>query len=263
VLELLEKCAKAAAAAGVLFYVTGLIVANQHLAHFDLTDFGSLKPKYVLTGAWAIFVVSVLGFPGIALTLFFRLRTDPYKKAQRQQALLMVIAGGLLGYLVLNLIRVLITEGGEKIGLGASLGLISGPLILCALVSLMTVTPTEERYLNMSLGIPMILLFSFLSLYNISKLIYGRLPESFGGGRPISAELILNKDGAAFWAQTGAVQNDCNGCTRTKSVNIIYQNDQVMAVQASALVEQHERQKLVIIRKALVDGILPVERKQH
>jgi hypothetical protein len=266
-LELLEKCAKAAAAIGVLFYVIGLIVANQYLAQFDLSDFGSLKPKYVLTGAWTIILIIVVGSPGAFFV--YMLQTERARilssKVRRLLALLELVVGVLVAYGALYLIQVILSEGGERMDFIDSLFVITMAVIIFIIFfdAVLMLSLSEQLYDWPLLFILPLLVFSFFALSTIGKSMYGHFPEAVGGSRPINAELVLNKDGAAFWAQTGVVQNDCNGCTRTLPVKIIYQNDEVMVVQAAYTVEQHKGQKLVILRKPLVDAILPLEKKRR
>jgi hypothetical protein len=266
-LELLEKCAKAAAVIGILFYTTGMVVANQYLAQFDLSDFGSLKPKYVLTGAWTIMLMIVVGSPGVLFVYMLdteRVRNLP-SKVRRLLGLFTLVVGGLVAYGALYLIQETLSEGGEKMGFIDSIFVITMAIVIFIMLFnvVFMLWLTERLYDWPLLSIFPLLVFSFFALSTIGKSIYGHFPEAVGGARPINAELILNRDGAAFWAQTGVVQNSCNGCTRTLPVKIIYQNDEVMVVQAAYTADQHEGQKLVILRKPLVEVILPVEKKRR
>jgi hypothetical protein len=48
-----EHAVKSLAAFTVLLYALGLLTANQYLMGIGISDFSSLKPKFVLTGIWS------------------------------------------------------------------------------------------------------------------------------------------------------------------------------------------------------------------
>src|SRR5579864_7236998 len=78
IFDLAEKVTKAAALVLAVSYGLGLVISNQYLAPLGISDFSSLKPKYILTGLWTLLLLTIASLP-----ITFRLGADPGSRAKK------------------------------------------------------------------------------------------------------------------------------------------------------------------------------------
>lgn len=109
--------------------------------------------------------------------------------------------------------------------------------------------------------LPVFLITVFLLTRDMSRLIYPNVPEAIGGGKPVKAKLFLNQDGVAFWKQTGASVDEKSPMSSGR-IEILHQNEQELVIEAPYKRDGKDDEKTIIIKKSLIDGILPDPEKQ-
>lgn len=273
-LELVEKIAKALVAFVGVAYGIGLLVTNQYLSIIGVSDFSSLHPKYVITGSWIILLVQSAMWPVILPTLSYRflsIQFTPIIKFLILFLLAMFSVGVSLSFQTVILVYLsaeklpkyfsLFINSRETLEFTVIMSIMAAVFLLSSKISYFIskiVVYVEQRSVhlliiaNSSLAIIVLIVFHSVS-------IYMKVPEALGGGRPSGAQLIFNGGGLAFWKLTGAsVSTDADSKT-SGLVYILYQNDHELVIRATRKVDQVDTQKIIILSKSLVDGILPEE----
>jgi len=98
--------------------------------------------------------------------------------------------------------------------------------------------------------------------YELAFDFYDHVPEALGGGKPMSASLILTKEGVEFWNQIGG-EFLCK-CASTGAVLIMYQNERevvLLTTHTETELGKWFKRKPVILNKSLVNGIIPYPSK--
>jgi len=257
----LENVAKSLLIFVTLLYALGLIVTNQYLMSLGISEFSSLRPKYVVTGTWT-FLLLLAGSLPILTPVAFLLRLPEDRKSKLN------ILGVLCGGLIMGVGLAFNLEGLILEVLRA--GLVRATAIICV-TSVFTALPIGLwAFARRIPGIRPILSSTLViaicgSLVALSGLIvdvYQEVPEALGGGKPMIADLVLNSAGVAFWKQTGALFDNNPGSMNAGRVKILYQNDHELVIKAPYKNGQQPKEKVIILNKSLVDGILPAEHEK-
>src|SRR5436305_933385 len=61
--EMAEKISKAAALLVAVSYGLGVLISNEYLIALGVSDFASLRPKYIITGLWTIVLIVLAALP--------------------------------------------------------------------------------------------------------------------------------------------------------------------------------------------------------
>jgi hypothetical protein len=98
----------------------------------------------------------------------------------------------------------------------------------------------------------------FLATNQIGIRIYRLIPDAYGGGKPVSAQLLLNYDGVVFWKQTGAIVPNDKDSVSSGPIKILYQSEHELVIEAPSSDGPQTKEKIIRLKTELVDGILPV-----
>ncbi|SRR6266481_462397 len=67
--ELFERAAKITIVIVGVLYGLGLLITNTYLASIGVSDFSSIKPKYIITGAWSFLILLLAALPSVFFVL--------------------------------------------------------------------------------------------------------------------------------------------------------------------------------------------------
>lgn len=256
-LDGLERLVKTLAFLVGVLYAIGLLVANRLLLSLGLSDFASVRPRHIVTGALTVLLVVLAVLPVLIPTLYIRcfgLRGGRYSK-WLLFGLVIVFATKTSVFLVSQAIRILTLSHSvpdiyhwEYIGRWLTMN----NFVVAGIVTFRFRRHLREPLLAL-------LLFCLVPLYiyflvdPIAVLIYGRVPEALGGGKPTTARLIFNKDGLNFWKQTGALPLQGPDSISSSPLQIVYQDDHQMAVITPC---RDGTNRVIVLSKSLVDGFM-------
>jgi hypothetical protein len=262
----LERIAKAFIFIAGMFYAFGVMVSNLYYLSLGISDFSSLRPKYVITGGWSVLFLLFAALPATLPTLLAASCGELKIRIKKSQArikgwhfILMAIFGVILaGVLTTTMSALLgVRDFGRWPEFVVSAGAAANSLVMVG-VGLVLFHRSGANPIS-SVGLWCVVpIMSFIGAYGIATCLYDQIAEGVGGGKPIAAEVVLNKDGMAFWKATGAIPVG-EGSMRTGKVKILYQNDKEIVLRAQYLDGQKTKEKIIILNKTLVDGLLPTE----
>lgn len=268
IFEMVENVTKAAALVLAVSYGLGLIISNQYLAPLGISDFSSLKPKYVLTGLWTLLMIATASLP---VTL--RLGAGSNSLAQKKPVV--AFFGG-LGFSVVGILALL------SVVLRFDMTHVREGAVLYTLFSVLAASMNAAYFINRlrrDLRKPdrSILFDSFMLILslcfvlvpmtqNIASNIYDYVPDAMGGGEPISACVMLKSEkGAQFWKQAGVTLEDWDSPLhlfddRTRIVLIVYQDEKIMVVEGRDrnAPKKAAEGRTIVISKDLVEGYMVV-----
>lgn len=246
-LEHVEPIAKAAVAFIALVYTLGLLITNKYLISFGISDFSSLRPRYVFTGAWALWLIMLAALPGL------KLWSDWGKPVNRKQVAKFIPALAISATVFnLTLFPLGLSNNWYLWVQFLMLTLATG-VMLSAVAKFNNHDDDLDRVF--SGGIAAILFIGCLTMLS-NDTFYGSIPEGLGGGKPMAATLIFDTQGVSVWEQAG--MQIAAGTTRnSQRVKIIYQDEHNLYVQGSYGDPKQPKTKMVIMSRSLVDLILP------
>lgn len=255
--EQLEKAAKSSVLAIAGLYGLGLIVANQHLMRLGVTDFSAVKPKYVLTGIVTVTTVLLAVAPALVIGLSSTLNSIPLATRRAYSTVALIAIAGV--YILLPFLL--------QVGLRLSSTIIRAlvlVLLLNAVIGIIFMVWNRSRsdsapsrfQFALALGSPILLILLLAVLANVVEPVYYHIPEAFGGGRPVTAQLSLTEAGKIFWKEQG-LYGSKPPTTNTDPVFIFYQNEHELAITLFNMDGLPAKEKIIILDRSLVDGIFP------
>lgn len=239
-------------------YGLGVLLSNQYLMSLGSSDFNSVRPKYVITGTWTMICLLLMVLPGLplAILVYAEAITDGREFLKAAASTLTISILYVFAFRSLPLNQHITPVPFWQLVVIGSFG-----LILCAALFLLLEKFHQRELMRVWIiyaGLACISpVFLFLSMHQIARGIYDKVPEALGGGKPISAELVLNKDGLEFWKQTGALLPPSEGSMCSGRIQILYENDHQLLIKAPYQLNQASSEKIIILDKRLVDGIIP------
>lgn len=257
-----------------VLYGFGLLITNQYLSRIGVTDFSSIRPKYVLTGAWGLTLIAAAAFPAIvtwALPLRFRhrfLEDSPFRDV------VTLLTATAVTIPLTNGVAILISD--RTFDLGSFFLLLvasSGPVFIASRM-LSAIRRVGARGLTV---LSILLTVCFASVIIIWSLllavVYPVVAPSLGGGKPPRAELILNPIGVQFWKEVARPPSSDSDPVRTPPVAILFQDqDKLVILRDVTAMAGAKRITLfgvsapyrlrydgiIVIRKSLVEGMVMV-----
>lgn len=253
--DLFESISKASVVLIAGLYGIGLLVTNAYLLSIGISDFSSLRPKYVVTGGWT----AVLLFLSSAPYLIARDMLDSSKpnKWMRRGFVIMVAIFIVLMYCLIatDLLRV-----HNWVVVSVALESIFGTGFVCYFARYAGNRFKERSWKRLHvvwfLG-PAIFLGSYTLLSSVGRKLYPNVPEGIGGGKPVEARLVLNANGTAFWNQTNCLPLNGKPAVTTAPVEILYQSEHRIVIKAPYDDGSSRKSKVIVLNDSLVDGILP------
>lgn len=245
-LEQLEPLAKAAVAFIALVYTLGLLIPNKHLISFGISDFSSLRPRYLFTGTWALWLTMLAALPGLNLW------NDWGKPINRRQGRKTIAALAVsAGVFNLTLSALGLVSNWHLWGWFSMLILMTG-IIASIIVKFSNGDGLDRVYKGGTAALIFIGCLAVLS----NDTFYGSIPEGLGGGKPMTATLVLDSQGVTVWEQAGMPLATGTG-RNSQKIKIIYQDDHNLYVEGPYGDPKQAKTKMVIVSRALVDVILP------
>lgn len=252
-----EKITKPLVIFVALIYSLGMLVTNRYLMYYGISDFSSLKPRYIFTGVWAASMICCAALPGAAgFVTIVKLKWSWLK-------VLIAILGSLaVGAVAFYFIAFWLLPS-YLLGIYADeLWFVEIAIALCYLflaVTSIIAYNSFKKHPRIAFTYVVIssIATSLFVIIAISKPnVYGQIPEAVGGGKPMAAILILNSQGANVWRQAGMpIAKDT--ISNTDEIEIIYQDDHNLYVKGSYDRPEQIKTKMIIISRSLVDLILP------
>lgn len=243
----LEPMAKALVAFVAGVYALGLLVTNRYLISFGISDFSSLRPRYVFTGTWALWLIIIGAVPAIAL----------FQPPNGWQNLFRNIVAGLMmtaALLFLTLPALDLSLFDPRVWVRFSF-IVLEELIVAGSFSQFA---NEQKIPLMQLfRAGLVIGFGFTVVTVIStKPLYGSIPEGLGGGKPMTATVIFDPQGVSVWEQAG--MPFAAGTKRnSQKVKIIYEDEHNLYVEGLYGDPKKASAKMVIVSRSLVNLILP------
>jgi hypothetical protein len=258
-----EKGAKVLAAFAFGLYVLGFLVSNQYLVLLGISDFSSLRPKFVLTGAWVFLLYLFSSLPGwVPLLYVYRFGRNRRINSWRIVGIAILcipLAVGLYLGLASMLMQSLhpwalhwaITAFGW-----ISMGF---PWLILALY------PDDVKNKSGAIAFGVLICFTLLVFsHGMAHDVYCQVPEAYGGGRAVEVKLYFNKNGSQFWKGL-----DASHCTQSNPessggtpVYIMYQNEKdIMVGTCMTLWDAKGKRSfgVITINRNLLDGIVQVK----
>jgi hypothetical protein len=257
-----EQAAKTVAALTAVLYIVGLLVANEYLIKIGISDFSLLRPKCTLTGGWTVLLFIMCSMPILLPYLHF-----DYRRADGLKQWKLHLAFAVCGFLSAThmpkaLFGVLRVEYANLPHLG---GLIFWSCVYVALLVFcreFALGAGEQKGLQRA-GILYVFFIAFLIgimifTVDVADEVYPRIDEAFGGGKPVPARLVFNKDGLGFWKEVAPGALNSNDGVTSNEVLILHQTDHDFAISTTTKDKNGSKQQVVILNKSLVDGVLPI-----
>jgi hypothetical protein len=227
----IESLSKAVALIAIGLYIIGLLTVNAYLYTLGVSDFSTLKPRYIYTGfvvTLSITITVVSGYFGYKLfrnmrrihrttTTNGRAATDSESPSILFQLLLLLAragAGSFLLYLPFALYALAIIDAREflptrqffvEVSWIYALSLLIGCLIYFSAVSVVRRFTWNVELLEELYAIPSrpLLVYGFVVVLTIliayyliafARNVYPAIPEQFGGGKPKIVEFLFEQD---------------------------------------------------------------------
>lgn len=289
--DMAEKITKSAALVVAVSYALGVLISNQYLVTLGVSDFASLKPKYIITGLWTILLIVLAALP--VLMPMAAVKSYPNRNKYFISAVFFVVACAFLVAFepfVFMLLGSDISVKSVLDGTATQRQIVESNLFYTACFKLIVVvwvgvsltafmiarakrlTNTNIRSKHFGATIYAVIgLFVCATLgaatHNVAVDIYSHIPAASGGGQPTIGRLILNKDGEAFWAEARIVSSqktselqflakDALISPRSRIAKLYYEDEHSMVVQID---DSHGGEGEIVtmtLNKSLVDAFI-------
>jgi hypothetical protein len=251
-----EQLGKSLVLLAAVLYTLGLIGTNLYLLSIGVSDFSSLRPKYIMTGFWILLMAFLTFLPALGVALATVSRPGS-KRTVFINVVICFIGTLLLFYTVNERVK---AETNVVIVL-VIIQFFATCMILIQLPSGKDVFPGYARFVIIELAFASLIMPPLFA-----RAFYPLIPEALGGGKPMTAQIILGKDGFSFWKQAGLIvqtNTDSGNADSNVSgnVEVLYQSEHEIVIRASYKDGGQRILRTIILNKSLVDGIILVEKK--
>ncbi len=258
--EILKTATPIVTVAIALLYGIGVLVTNSYLVSIGVNDFNLFRPRCILTGAWSAGVLFFFSLPAITLLSTVSARPGRYT---RKRITDLMIAGTVIGaganWLLLSTLGVEPHLKNAGFYLAGEL-LILLPAALNLLVNYLHKKrgPPKPGYPRKpgKIGVTMLTISAVVfMLVFIGRLAYPEVSPVFGGGKPQSARLVLNRDGVLVWKQLQLVTGqEVPDALLTSEIQILYDTETHLVIQAKS--EKGEA-RILSLDKKLIFSVVP------
>jgi len=246
-----EQLGKSLVLLAAVLYSLGLIATNLYLLSIGVSDFSSLRPKYMMTGFWVLLMAFLTFLPALGVALATVTRPGSKRTIFLNLILCYVLALALF-YAVNERVK---AETNVVIVL-VIIQIFATCMILIQLPSGKDVFPGYARFVLIELAFA-----SLIMPPMFARFFYPLIPEAVGGGKPTAAQIILGKDGFSFWKQAGLIVPDIADSNVSGNVDVLYQSEHEIVIKASHKDGGQRNPRTIILNKSLVDGIILVEKQ--
>jgi hypothetical protein len=287
--DIAEKITKSAALVVAISYALGVLISNQYLVTLGVSDFASLKPKYIITGLWTIFLIMLAALP--VLMPMAAVKSYPHRNKYFISVIFFVVACAFLVVLEpfiffllgsdIRLKSVLDGTATERqiaesnLFYTACLKLIA--VVWVGILFTASIIARAKRLANTSSKHFSVTIYAVIGLFvcatlgaathNVAVDIYNHIPAASGGGQPTVGRLILNKDGEAFWVEARIIGSqkaselqfaakDALISPRSRIAKLYYEDEHSMVVQID---DSHGGEGEIVtmtLNKSLVDAFI-------
>lgn len=256
-LDVAEKIIKIALAAFAVFYAMGLLVTNEYLLGLGVTDFSSVRPKYMLTGFWVSLFVALSAMPFCIVLLNFHKKLIPdlwmFIKAFAGVALLTISFAYTLKYPVSSN-KLNLTKTVCELVVFATIWLFC---TVCLYFMNLAVVDVVRKGVFYFLIVLIVVLWLSKSTEIIAVTFYSRVPQELGGGCPLRAKILLNDNGKKFWGTLTEFSEKS-----LDKVGIMYQDEKVMVLFITPINKQVPIETM-ILGKDMVGAITLLKQDQY
>jgi hypothetical protein len=203
-LSVLQHLGGAFAVAVAGLYAIGLLITNEYLMTLGFADFNLLRPKCIITGAWAVSLLLACAGPTISL-LRFKDDKIGVRRLFVEIALGYLVAMGmcqvLFAVLTFRLWNLSLFAGVLLLPLTMSIGPVVNLLITIGTYKRLRPQPAFTRHTAV---MAYIAISPILATFVIAMFIYPNVTGAIGGGKPQPAKLVLSPEGVTLWKQLAA-----------------------------------------------------------
>jgi hypothetical protein len=271
----LKEIAGLAALCAITFYAAGLIVSNVYLASIGIVDYGLLKARCIMTGAWASLIVFLSCMPSLVLHRMMlappdhELRKGRWFEMWRVFSLCFVLVAALISVLSGNPLPSI----NEFIDFTIFTLILAVPIVLDAVFKLTARKHLPEgmasRLRDAQIRTTILGLVCCMGvLFLISALFYPHILPAWGGGKPQTAKLILNHEGLAVWKKlpfgidydalakkSGAISSEApSDPFVTDEVEVLYETDNQLVIQ----LKPEDKHTVATLDRKLISSIIPI-----
>jgi hypothetical protein len=186
--NVLQHLAGAFAVAVAGLYAIGLLITNEYLMTLGFADFNLLRPKCIITGAWAVSLLLACAGPTISLLRFKDDKID-VRRLFVEIVLGYLVAMGmcqvLFAVLTLRLWNLPLFEGILLLPLTMSIGPVVNLLITISTYKRLRPQPAFTRHTAV---MAYIAISPILATFVIAIFIYPNVTGAIGGGKPQPAK---------------------------------------------------------------------------
>ena len=214
--NLIQHVAAVFAVTVASLYAVGLLVTNEYLMTLGFTDFNLLRPKCIITGAWAVLLMLACSGPTLSLLRF------KDEKIGGRRLLVEIFMGYLVALgmcqilfavLAFKLWNMKLLEGVLLLPTTMSLGPVVNLLITLGTYRRLRPQPAFTRHTAV---MAYIVISPIVATFVIALLIYPNVTTAIGGGKPQPAKLILSSEGLTLLETTDRTDSQrprccCNG----------------------------------------------------
>jgi hypothetical protein len=253
--SLLEQVGKIVIGVFAVSYGIGLMVTNQYLMTIGVSDYSSVRPKYVLTGLWALLFIISATIPLLIPVLFYD-KTDTLRFRYQMLVVNFATTCGVAIGIDLAIFGVLHLDF-SAVKISVLLVWLIGwwlELFLVMYAVNLALKPNKPRKRISGIVVAALLLCTGLaqSMHFIGENLYSHMPEASGGGESVAGLLILKKDGGVeFWKEAWYGQ-ELKSEFRSSDVNLLYQDEHIMVI---TILHGLQKRRLVVSR-SMVDAFV-------
>jgi hypothetical protein len=238
--EVAERAIKILVALLGVCYALGLLVSNQYLIGLGVSDFSSVRPKYIFTGLWTLllllFATAPVFWSSVALISLKNTGFSAYRRIGFIVTMGILVGGVTSAVSFAGLLYLLQFDVSSKtLGRGHLIESLVFLEIVCSVIAciarffaLNSKTETKPAFMLYSYYLSLLILCfgAALSTHIIATRMYGQIPPGLGGGAPVYGQVLLNDKGERLWKKYSSTQGDLKDRIST----IMYEDDKIMVI---------------------------------
>src|SRR5262249_16401542 len=239
-------------------YALGLLITNISLAKVGYTDFNLLRPRCILTGGWAAFLILTCGAPGYFGIYRAHFSKSTWKRDIKSVFAVLTITLSLavaIGVQALRVLKVPVDRAVLEQLLELILILIAGMAAFRVFLEPASNEESGERSIYRFAAALTMLAITLFCLGSISENFYRSIPQSRGGGKPELANLVLTVEGGQFWRKVTTQTPPTGEMFLSSYVYVYHESESHLVVKICECVRPVG--DILIIDKKLVAGIIP------
>lgn len=264
-----ETIVKIFAVLAAFCYLIGLLTVNDYLYGLGISDFSSLKPRLIYTGALVLFsIISSLTFSIIVLMEKFNYKLESFKDIKFDRINLrffgQILVSSIVGSLISAVVYLAIfgflylfepfEESFISIIFNHVIVVWFLSFIMCIYLGIILFSNASVRNNQVRFSILLFLGFFFIIGFSyyltaFGYHVYPLIPEQFGGGKPKEVELFLKQEAIKDMKEMGI---ETQASADTQKITILFEGDKNYILKIK---EGKNKSEIVQINKDDVRGI--------